>query len=84
MKPVFATATTTVALPTGQVVTVMEGTHWSAEDPIVVAHPDLFSDDARYGMLFTQPLSPDDYPGAGEIEQATAAPGERRGGTRRG
>lgn len=81
MDVVFAKATTTAALPNGAVVTVMEGTHWRAEDPIVQMHPDLFSDDPRYGMLFTQPLRPEDYPGAElpqRVEHATAIPGDRR------
>jgi hypothetical protein len=74
MKPMFAKATTTVPLPTGIVVAVQEGTHWSDEDPIVRSHPELFSDDPRFGMLFSRPLAPDDYP----VEEATAVPGEKR------
>jgi hypothetical protein len=85
MRAVYATATTTVALPTGIAVSVQAGTHWSAEDPVVRAHPELFSDDPRHGMLFSRPLAPGDYPGADEspVEQATAGPGEKRT-TRRG
>lgn len=81
MKPVFAKATTTVALPNGGVVTVMEGTHWSENDPLVKLHPELFSDDARHGALFSRPLEPEDYPGAPSappVEHATAIPGDRR------
>lgn len=80
MNAVYAKSTASVALPDGAVVGVQEGSHWSADDPIVQAHPDLFSDDARFGMLFSRPLQPDDYP---PVEQATAAPGERRNTTRR-
>jgi hypothetical protein len=79
VKAVYAKATVSVAMQ-GVPVQVREGTHWSDEDPIVKANPDLFSDDPRYGMLFSRPLQPEDYP---PVEQATAAPGERRN-TRRG
>lgn len=83
MRVVYARATTSIGLPSGGMVSVMEGTHWSADDPIVVAHPELFSTDARYGMLFSQPLRPEDYPGADtdeppQVERATAIPGDRR------
>jgi hypothetical protein len=93
MTPVFARASSTVALPHGGVVAVMEGTHWSEDDPIVKAHPELFSHDARYGALFSRPLEPEDYPGAevpesrSTVEQATATPGDLRNinrGHRRG
>jgi hypothetical protein len=85
MRAVFAKSTTSVPLPDGGMVSVMAGTHWSAEDPVVRTHPDLFSDDPRHGMLFSRPLAPNDYPGADEspVEQATAGPGEKRA-TRRG
>lgn len=90
MRVVFAKATTTVSLPSGAMVGVQEGSHWSDEDEIVQTYPDLFSYDARHGMLFTRPLRPEDYPGADRkverapIEQATAAPGDRRNLARRG
>jgi hypothetical protein len=84
MRVVFATATTTVALSSGISVSVNEGSHWSDEDAVVRSHPDLFSADPRYGMLFSRPLQPEDYPGAEvtvrprSVEQTTARPGERR------
>jgi len=81
MKVVFAKSTTTVGLPSGGVVGVQEGSHWSADDEVVRAHPDLFSEDPRHGMLFSRPLREDEYP---PVEQATAAPGERRAAVRRG
>jgi hypothetical protein len=74
MKPMFAKATVSVAME-GVPVLVREGTHWSDEDPVVRAYPQLFSDDPRFGMLFSRPLQPEDYP---PVETATAVPGERR------
>jgi hypothetical protein len=58
---------------------VREGMHWPANDPLVLAHPGLFSDDPRVGMQTSAPLVDDDV-----VEQATAAPGERRTQVRRG
>jgi hypothetical protein len=84
MKPVFAKTTTAISSPHGGTITVPEGSHWSADDPIVTANPDLFSDDPRWGALFSQPLRPDQYPGAPveddepPVERATAVPGELR------
>jgi len=58
-------------------VTVVAGSHWSADDPLVKAHRELFTDDLRYGMSSsTGPVE------SGEVEQATAGPGERRTRTR--
>lgn len=51
------------------------GSHWPADDPYVLANPGQFSADPRYHMAFTE-LRPG-YLGD-EVEQATAAPGERR------
>jgi len=48
-------------------VTVIAGSHWSADDPLVKAHKDLFTDDLSFGISSTTP-----------VEQATAGPGERR------
>lgn len=85
MKVVFATGTSSVSTPNGGLILVMEGTHWSADDAVVRAHPDLFSDDPRHGMLFSHPLSESDYPGGQPpVEQATAVPGDRRNVQRRG
>lgn len=69
MKVVYATATKHVGSGV-----VHKGSHWPADDPIVRDHPDLFSDDARYGMSYS--VEPDGYDAP--VEQATAAPGERR------
>jgi hypothetical protein len=32
---------------------VRAGTHWPAEDPVVKAHPDAFSEDPRYGLFYS-------------------------------
>lgn len=79
MKIVYATATTSVTLDGGGSGLVEKGTHWSADDPIVRRHPDLFSEDPRYGLRFSvEPDGYDDPP----VEQATAAPGEKRNARR--
>lgn len=70
---VYAVARRTVSFPDGQQITVPEGSHWPADDPVVVANPDLFSADPRHWLAYS--VEPDWY---GEVEQATANPGERR------
>lgn len=75
MKVVYATGNAVVALPDGSSVHVMKGTHWPSDDPAVKsASRGLFSEDPRYGLLFT--ARPDGYDEP--VEQATAAPGEKR------
>ena len=56
------------------------GSHWPADDPYVLANPGQFSTDPRYHLAFTE-VRP--YYLGEQVEQATAAPGERRT-TRRG
>jgi hypothetical protein len=46
---VFATATAVVN-ELGYPVTVQGGSHWLAGDPLVLARPELFSPDCRYGL----------------------------------
>lgn len=77
MKVVFAVATVSVTMPGGFPMGVRQGTHWRADDPLVLSHPDLFSEDPRYGMSYSQAQVEE------PVEQMTAAPGERRS-TRRG
>jgi hypothetical protein len=72
---VFAVVTQVVPLESGGTVTVRKGTHWPAEDPFVLSHPGMFSPDPRWGMEYTQEPAGYDAP---PVEQATAAPGERR------
>ena len=58
----------------GQIRKFPPGSHWPADDPYVAANPGQFSDDPRYHLAFTEAR-----PGyLGDVEQATAAPGERR------
>jgi hypothetical protein len=79
MKIVYATDTFPVQLPSGMSGMVPKGSHWSVDDPVVRAHPDWFSADPRYGLLYS--VEPDGY--NAPVEEATAVPGERRN-TRRG
>lgn len=51
---------------------VQRGSAWAADDPVVKAHPDLFTAEAGANVHRSVP-----------VEQATRAPGERRA-TRRG
>ncbi len=79
MNVVYASATASVVMPSGGSVPIRKGSHWPADDPIVAQYPHLFSTDARYGMNYTvEPQGYDDPP----VEQATAAPGEKRNARR--
>lgn len=71
---VYAVTSRRVQLAGGMFSVVPKGSHWPADDPIVKANPDLFSPDPRFGMLYS--VEPDGYDAP--VEQATAAPGERR------
>jgi hypothetical protein len=54
----------------GLPITIRRGECRYADDPVVLAHPDLFTD---------QPLLVTRFPGwEPDVEQATAAPGEKR------
>jgi hypothetical protein len=53
---------------TGGIVTLHRGDAWDSEHPVVKLHPDCFTDQV-----------PPERRGTRNIEQATAAPGERRG-----
>jgi hypothetical protein len=73
MDVVYATQTCSVAMPHGGQMLVSEGSHWPADDPLVQAHQDLFTEDPSAGLMYSQkPVE------AVAVEQATAAPGERR------
>lgn len=71
MRIVYAVDTATVALTTGDTFTIHRGQKYDADLQVVREQPGFFSDDPATGMR--------DAP----VEQATAAPGERRS-TRRG
>jgi hypothetical protein len=80
---VYASASASVSFD-GSQVPVRKGSHWAADDPLVLENPGLFSNDARYGMLYTREpegydVPPDDAP----VETTTAAPGEKRSTRRR-
>ena len=80
MQVVYATGTAGFMTPDGAFHTVHYGQHWPADDPVVKAAPaGLFSPDPVYGLASSRP--PADSP---PVEQATAAPGERRAAVRRG
>ena len=80
MEVVFARYTATVVTPDGAQRMVYRGEYWPASDPVVkAAPPDMFSTDPGDGSPSSSaPL--DGQP----VEQATAAPGEKRAAVRRG
>lgn len=62
--------TTGVTVFNGVRVRLAEDDPWDADDPFVVAHPEHFAD---------RPLRTFGYSGASiDVEQASAAPGEKR------
>ena len=63
---VYAVETASVALTTGDIFTIHRGQKYSTDLQVVRERPGFFSDDPQTGM--------EDAP----VEQATAAPGERR------
>lgn len=74
MKIVYASGSAVVATTDGARYRVVKGSHWPADDPVVLAQPSLFSDDSRYGLNYS--AEPDGY--GDDVEQATNAPGEKR------
>lgn len=74
IKVVYAMTQVQVTLPDGTRVVAPKGSHWPAGDPVVLEHPAAFSPDPRYGMLYSE--EPEGY--GAPVEQATAAPGEKR------
>ncbi len=76
MDIAYARATVTVMTPDGGRHTVIGGQHWPADDPVVKAAPaGTFSADPRYGLSYSS--APPEMAEA-PVEQATAAPGEKR------
>jgi hypothetical protein len=77
VKIVYAVATVSVGMQT-----VRAGTHWRADDPLVLSQPSLFSEDPLFGLNSSIPMSeyPDEEPSRDRppVEQMTAEPGERR------
>ena len=85
MNVVYAKTSSVVSLPGGGQIAVRIGTHWAADDPVVLAQPSLFSRDPYTGLNYstTEPPAREER----AVETATAAPGERRpnpGNMRRG
>lgn len=68
MKVVYATADVWVT----EFLYVRRGEYFPADDPAVVAHPQFFTDDPSEFVRRTAP------PTDPVLEQATAAPGEKR------
>lgn len=58
----------------GVIINMVEGEVWAADDPFVLARPDLFTD--------SPPLIRRTAPAPAPIEAATKAPGERRSAKR--
>lgn len=81
MDVVYAQGSDKVPLRSGQIANVRKGQHWPAGDPVVKARPDLFTDDPRYGLVYTEaPAGYDEQ--LNEMEAATAVPGEKRNARR--
>lgn len=77
MNVVYAQGSGQVPLPSGRVAKVHKGQHWPATDPVVKAHPELFTADPRFGLMYTE--APPGYDlELNEVESATNVPGERR------
>jgi hypothetical protein len=52
LEHVFAKSTASLS-DLGYPITVQGGSHWLADDPLVAAHPDLFTADCRYGLAWS-------------------------------
>jgi hypothetical protein len=75
LRVLYAKGTAMVETPDGGRHIVSGGQHWPADDPVVKARPDLFTDDPRYGLSFTTPPAEMMEP---PVEDATADPGRKR------
>ena len=73
---VYAMARRLIHTPSGSSAIVPKGSHWPVGDPVVTAHPDLFSPDPRWGLSYTQ--EPDGFhdPLGATVESALANTGE--------
>ena len=79
---VYAKHQVRVAMPNGEIRHYPPGSHWPADDPFVMANSEIFSEDPRYWLAFTVDPTGELDLRAGEIETATAVPGERRNARR--
>lgn len=85
MDIVYAKGDAHLPTPWGSSRHIQIGSHWSADDPVVRANPDLFSADPQYGLNSSEETvyKPRVFVGGDDdaddgAEQATAAPGEKR------
>lgn len=69
MKLAYPNANCSAADSEGVTYPLRENEPWDANDPLVLAHPDLFSDEPTRVMRTVH---------APVVEQATRAPGEQR------
>lgn len=83
MDVVYARREEQITTEWGGIVVVPLGSHWDAEDPLVRKHPGLFSDDPAVGLASSVHVQHEPRIFVGpDVEQATAAPGERRNARR--
>lgn len=73
MDMVYAVDTAQIMMPDGSMVLIREGQPWSPNDPVVRFKPMLFSAEAEKPAPTS--IGADGQP---VVEQATAAPGEKR------
>lgn len=81
--PVYALQSTTVMTKDGGRYPVDIGEIRRSDDPVVLAQPWVFTTDVTQVMVRTPGWNPGDLDDA-PVEQATAAPGEKRASVRRG
>lgn len=82
MELVFANCTAWVGIGDGRTVQIIQDEAWFAGDPVVKARPDLFNDEPSI-VRGTRPVPVETAAGDAGVEQATAAPGEKRTRTKR-
>lgn len=73
MQVVYATSTTNVVTEHGVPVPLVKGEPWDANDPTVKRHPGLFTKEPVWVKTEKGWMRSADV-----VEQATAAPGEKR------
>lgn len=56
VQVVYATSNTSVTTEGAVHVMIRAGEHWPANDPVVLAHPSLFTDDPKIGLRISVPL----------------------------
>ncbi len=90
IEVVFAQGNGRVELPSGAIATVHKGQHWPKTDQVVQLAPELFTDDPRFGLLYSEAppghdaqLNELESRVAPDVEEATANPGEKRSVRRR-